>query len=78
MAAREDGVKIRIEREKCVGNARCQAVAGELYPLDDEGYIAIDGFDVPAGSEQSAIRGARSCPERIIFVEEETAAPSAL
>jgi hypothetical protein len=30
-------MNIRIEKAQCVGNARCHAVAGELYPLDDDG-----------------------------------------
>ena len=64
-------MKIRIERDKCVGNARCAAIAAELYPLDDNGYVSIDGLDVPAGQEQQARRGARACPERIIFVEDD-------
>ena len=63
-------MKIRIERGACVGNARCAAVSEELYPLDDDGYITTEGFDVPAGMEVPAKRGARACPERIIFVEE--------
>jgi len=66
-------MKIRIEKAQCVGNARCHAVAEHLYPLDDNGYIATDGFDVPPGEEALARRGARACPERIIFViEDET------
>lgn len=64
-------MKIRINRPACVGNARCEAVAAELYPLDDDGYIAGDGFDVPPGQEKLAVRGARSCPERIIEVIED-------
>lgn len=64
-------MKIRIEKAQCVGNARCHAVADHLYPLDDEGYIAIEGFEVPEGEEPLARRGARACPERIIFVIDE-------
>lgn len=64
-------MRIRIERARCVGNARCNAVAEALYPLDDDGYIATEGFDVPSGSESLAHRGARACPERIIFIEED-------
>jgi ferredoxin len=63
-------MNIRIEKQKCVGHARCAAVAAELYVLNDEGYIETDGFEVPAGQETLARRGARACPERIIFVEE--------
>ena len=64
-------MKIRIERAACVGNARCAAVSEALYPLDDDGYIDSDGFDVPAGEEKLAKNGARACPERIIFVIED-------
>lgn len=63
-------MKVRIVKAECVGNARCQAVAPDLYPLDDEGYIEIEGFDVPAGEEKAALNGAKACPERIIFVME--------
>ena len=63
-------MKIRIEKASCVGNARCAAVSDELFKLDDDGYIAVEKIDVPPGQEQLAKRGARACPERIIFVEE--------
>jgi ferredoxin len=63
-------MKIRIDKAKCVGNARCAAVAGDLYPLDPDGYIAVTGIDVPAGQEDVARRGARACPERIITVDD--------
>jgi ferredoxin len=61
-------MRIRIDRKQCAGNAR---VAEKLYPLDDDGYIATDGFDVAAEDEALALRGAHACPERIIFVEDE-------
>lgn len=64
-------MKIRIEKSGCVGNARCAAVSDTMFPLDDDGYIATDGFDVAQGQEQAARRGARACPERIIVVEED-------
>ncbi|MCW1431183.1 ferredoxin [Novosphingobium sp. JCM 18896] len=64
-------MKIRIDKARCVGNARCWAVAPELYPLDDEGYIAIEDLLVPEGQESLAKRGARACPERVIEIIEE-------
>lgn len=64
-------MKVRIVKAECVGNARCQAVAPDLYPLDDEGYIDTEGFDVAEGDEKSALNGAKACPERIIFVIED-------
>lgn len=66
-------MKIIIDRDRCAGHARCNAVAGDLFPLDDLGYIDTDGFVVPPGQEELARRGARACPERIITVEEDAA-----
>lgn len=64
-------MKVRIVKAECVGNARCQAVAPGLYPLDDEGYIDTEGFDVAEGDEKAALNGAKACPERIIYVLDE-------
>ncbi len=63
-------MKITIDRQRCTGNARCWAIAPDLFPLDEDGYIATDGFEVPPGQEALARRGARACPERVIAVEE--------
>ena len=65
-------MKIHIDKAACVGNARCAAVAEELFPLDENGYIAVSEIDVPPGKEELARRGARACPERIIVIEETT------
>lgn len=64
-------MKVRIEKHACVGNARCAAVSDALFPLNDDGYIDSDGFDVTPDTEQLARRGARSCPERVISFEED-------
>jgi ferredoxin len=64
-------MKIRIDKAACVGNARCAAVAEDLFPLDENGYIAVSEIDVPDGKEELARRGARACPERIIIVVDE-------
>jgi ferredoxin len=64
-------MKIRIDKAACVGNARCAAVAPELYPLDDNGYILVSEIDVPPGQEELARRGADACPERIIVIEDD-------
>lgn len=59
-------MKIVIDRDRCVGHARCQNVAPDLFQLDDNGYNNTPDFDVPPGQEDAARRGAKSCPERII------------
>ena len=64
-------MKIKIDKAHCVGNARCAAISEELFPLDEDGYIAVEEVEVPAGKEDLARRGARSCPERIIEIIED-------
>ena len=64
-------MKIRIDKAACVGNARCWAVSETLFPLDEDGYIAVTEVDVPPGMEDLARRGARACPERVIGIVEE-------
>jgi ferredoxin len=64
-------MKLLIKKAACAGNARCAAVSEELFPLDDDGYIAVEEVNVPPGKEELARRGARACPERIIIIEED-------
>lgn len=61
-------MKIRIDKANCVGHARCAAIAPDHFALDAEGYIAIEGFDVPSSDEALVKRAARACPERVITV----------
>ena len=61
-------MRVVIDRSRCQGHARCNAVAEKWFVLDSDGYIAVDGFDVPAGEEALAMRAARACPERAISV----------
>jgi len=58
--------RIKIDKKGCAGHARCATRAPHLYELDSDGYIATEGFEVPAGEETNALAGARSCPERVI------------
>lgn len=68
-------MKIRIDKARCVGNARCAAVSEQLFPLNEDGYIAVAEIEVPPGMEQLARRGARACPERIIVIEDDGDTP---
>ena len=65
-------MKILVDRARCAGHARCHAAAPELFRLDDDGYIGVESFQVAAGLEEAARRGAQSCPERALRIEPET------
>ena len=61
-------MRIKIDGAKCQGNARCWALAPDLFELNDEGYMAEGMIEVPAGEELRASRAARACPERALTI----------
>jgi ferredoxin len=63
-------MKIRVSRLECAGHGQCALVNPTLFPLDDEGFSAIDELDVPAELEDDARRGVQNCPSQAISIIE--------
>lgn len=63
-------MKVRVDKDKCTGHARCAVFGPDIYELDDNGYCAIDVLEVPPGLEDQARAGVANCPERAITIEE--------
>ena len=61
-------MKVTIDTAKCAGHARCNAVAPDVYALDDDGYALPYDGEVPPELEDQARKGAEACPERAITV----------
>jgi ferredoxin len=64
----DDGVRVRTHPSLCMGMGNCHRWAPEVYPLDDDGMIAIHILAVPPGLSYKAWLGASVCPERAITV----------
>lgn len=64
-------MKIRLNRDACVGHGRCYELAPELFGDDDRGHCVIISSTVPAGLESQARRGEANCPEGAIEIEED-------
>ncbi len=56
------------DKSICQGHGRCEAMAPEVYVLDDNGYLAAEEIEVPPGLEDAARLGAASCPEEAITI----------
>lgn len=63
-------MRIHVDTDRCSGHARCRTLAPDVYELDDLGYNVTPDGEVEAGHEEAARRGAQSCPEQAIVVEE--------
>ena len=58
--------RIEVDQSRCVGHARCFALAPDIFLLDDDGYIDIERADVSADRLAAARDGEAACPERAI------------
>jgi ferredoxin len=60
-------IRIKIDRDRCMGSGSCQSHAPQVFDLDDEcRAIVID----PAGDTLQAIRNAaEGCPTHAIEIE---------
>ena len=64
-------MKVCVSPDLCCGAQQCAAVAPDFYKLRDDGFSALVGvedYEVPAGLEESAVKGARACPEGAIHI----------
>jgi ferredoxin len=64
-------VKVKVDRERCQGHARCAALAPELFALDQFGNAQeIGDGTVPEALVDKAYLAKANCPELAIEVEE--------
>lgn len=61
-------MRITIDPSRCVGHARCNARAPEVYDLDDDGYSVPLAGEIPADLEEQAFDGAEACPELALTI----------
>jgi ferredoxin len=65
-------LRVRVDRERCQGHARCFALAPELFELDEWGNARERGDGAVAPALEAKARLAQSnCPELAIDVIEE-------
>ncbi len=62
-------MKVKIDREKCIGAGNCVAVAPTVFDLDEE-YKAVV-LDALSVDEQTLLDAAKSCPVKAIIIEDD-------
>lgn len=60
-------MKIKVNQDACIGCGACQAIAEELFEINDEGLSTTIMDVVPENLEEKAIEAIQSCPTEAIF-----------
>jgi ferredoxin len=62
-------MKVKVDRELCIGVGNCVAIAPTVFKLDDENKAVV----LASGSvdEETLMEAAESCPENAIIVEDD-------
>ncbi|BBZ36450.1 ferredoxin [Mycolicibacterium confluentis] len=55
-------MRVRVDRDRCEGNAFCVKIAPEVFELDDDEYAVVIADPVPAGQEKLAVQAVADCP----------------
>ena len=69
-AARGDDslLQVAVDRQRCTGHGRCHFEAAALFPVDDEGYLAVDTVTADASQRLDVMRAVDACPERALSI----------
>lgn len=60
--------RVRVDRQRCEGYSQCNALAPELFELDDDGISTPLLDDVPPGLVDALYEAADRCPTQAILV----------
>jgi ferredoxin len=63
-------MKIKIDRERCIGVGNCVAIAPTVFKLDNENKVIV--LDPGSAAEETVLEAAESCPENAIAIEDDT------
>ncbi len=55
-------MQVKVDRDRCEGNAVCIGIAPDIFELDDEDYSVVKTDPVPPDQEQLAEQAIAECP----------------
>ncbi len=63
-------MKIVVNRSLCEGNGNCEAVAPEIFELDDEDELTIINEHPDESLREKAEAAVRACPKSALSIED--------
>lgn len=61
-----DAVRVRVDRDLCIGVGNCVAYAPTVFELDEENKAVV--LDPTSVDDDTLLEAAKSCPESAILV----------
>ena len=62
-------MKVRVDRDLCIGVSNCVAIAPTVFKLDEENKAVV--LDPSSVDDQTLLEAAESCPEQAIIIEDD-------
>ncbi len=59
-------MKVRVNKDACIGCGACQAIAPDVFEINDEGYAEVIVEVVPEELENDVIDAIEGCPTAAI------------
>lgn len=63
-------MKVKVNRDSCIGCGACAAICDDVFEIDDEGLSTVKKEEVDDDKKQEVQDAADSCPTGAIEVEE--------
>jgi len=64
-------MKIKVDFDLCESNAMCEALAPDVFELDDDDFLQLNTDEVTDENEQRARQAVAACPRAAISIVED-------
>jgi len=64
-------MKIRVDFDLCESNAMCEALAPDVFELDDDDFLQLNTDEVTPENEQRVRQAVAACPRAAISLVED-------
>jgi ferredoxin len=62
--------KIKVDFDLCESNALCEAMAPEVFELDDDDYLQVNAEETTPDNVDAVKRAVAACPRAAISLED--------